>query len=77
MLIRGVGRGQVRVGALVAGALDIHGASPRRFFFQILHHYATAVHELDRLQYCASAEGRDDLAQYNQREGIAACAQQI
>lgn len=60
---------QVRVGALVAGALDVHGASPRRFFFEMLSHYTSAPHEVERLQYFASAAGRDDLAQYNQREG--------
>lgn len=61
---------QVRVGALVAGALDVHGASPRRFFFEMLSHFTSAPHEVERLQYFASAAGRDDLAQYNQREGL-------
>ena len=60
---------QVRVGALVAGALDVNGASPRRFFFEVLSHFASAPHEAERLRYFASSEGRDDLSQYNLREG--------
>lgn len=46
---------------LVAGVLDIAGASPRRYFFQVLSHFATAAHERDRLAYFGSAEGREDL----------------
>ncbi|KAK9790549.1 hypothetical protein WJX73_010811 [Symbiochloris irregularis] len=60
---------QVTVGSLVAGALDIHGACPKRFFFEILAHFATEPHETERLLYFASSEGRDDLSQYNTREG--------
>lgn len=43
--------------------LDVAGASPRRRFFQVLaqHTPETAELERDRLQYFASAEGRDDL----------------
>ncbi|KAL4458060.1 hypothetical protein ABPG75_012925 [Micractinium tetrahymenae] len=59
----------VRLGALVAGALDINGGSPRRFFFQVLHRFAVEELEVERLAYFSSAEGRDDLHEYNQREG--------
>ncbi len=61
----------VRVGALVAGALDINGASPRRFFFEVLRRFACSEVEAERLDYFCSAEGRDDLWNYNQREGRA------
>ena len=60
---------QVRVGDLVAGVLDISGASPRRFFFEVLRHFAADPVEADRLAYFASSDGREALAQYNQREG--------
>ena len=61
---------QVRLGALVAGVLDVDSASPRRFFFEVLQHFATDELQIERLQYFASAEGRDDLALYNQSEGL-------
>lgn len=60
----------MRVGALVQGVLDINGASPRRYFFEVLHHFATAELELDRLEYFATPAGRDDLYTYNQKEGV-------
>ena len=63
-------RDQVTVGALVAGVLDVTGASPRRFFFQVLAHFATKPLEAERLAYFASSEGRDDLHKYNQRERV-------
>ena len=63
---------QVQLGALVAGALDIAGASPRRFFFEVLRHLATDEHERERLEYLSTPEGRDDLYRYNQREGAVA-----
>ncbi len=43
------------------GVLDIVGASPRRYFFQVLQHFATAPLERERLAYFATAAGRDDL----------------
>lgn len=117
----------VRLGALVAGALDVNGASPRRFFFQaggsrqllcsaavlssrwrwdaplhntlptrdhlirlwflpplppptparlgcpqVLHQFVRGSElEEERLAYFSSPEGRDDLYEYNQREGMA------
>ncbi|GAQ81743.1 NADP/FAD dependent oxidoreductase [Klebsormidium nitens] len=64
----GNGFGPVRIGALVRAALDVASASPRRYFFEVLAHFATAEHEIERLQYFATAEGRDDLYRYNQRE---------
>ncbi|KAL0040842.1 hypothetical protein WJX79_006949 [Trebouxia sp. C0005] len=60
---------QVRVAALVQGILDISGASPRRYFFEVLQHFATAELEVDRLEYFATPEGRNDLYTYNQKEG--------
>ena len=107
----------VQVGALVAGALDINGASPRRVFFQVgcgrgaawqgrrggagvglagstavvwawpltcipaltsphlsavqvLHQCASAELEVERLAYFSSPQGRDDLYEYNAREGV-------
>ncbi|PRW18319.1 NADPH-dependent diflavin oxidoreductase 1 isoform X1 [Chlorella sorokiniana] len=60
----------VRLGALIAGALDVNGASPRRFFFQVLHQYVRGSElEEERLAYFSSPEGRDNLYEYNQREG--------
>lgn len=61
---------QVRVAALVRGILDISGASPRRYFFEVLQHFATAELEVDRLEYFATPEGRNDLYTYNQKEGV-------
>ena len=60
---------QVRVGALVQGILDVSGASPRRYFFEVLQHFATSDLEVDRLEYFATPAGRDDLYTYNQKEG--------
>ena len=54
----------------MAGVLDVCGASPRRFFFKVLHHFAADPVEADRLAYFASPDGREALAQYNQREGV-------
>lgn len=59
----------MRVAALVQGILDISGASPRRYFFEVLQHFATAELEVDRLEYFATPEGRNDLYTYNQKEG--------
>lgn len=61
---------QVRVGALVQGVLDVSAASPRRFFFEVLQHFATSELEVDRLEYFATPAGRDDLYTYNQKEGL-------
>ncbi|GLC34942.1 hypothetical protein PLESTM_000256800 [Pleodorina starrii] len=58
-----------RVRSLVQGCLDIASASPRRYFFQVLRHFADVERERERLSYFATAEGRDDLYRYNQREG--------
>lgn len=58
----------VSVGALVAAVMDIGSASPRRYFFEVMSHFATAEHEKERLKYFGSPQGRDDLYQYNQRE---------
>lgn len=64
---------EAAVGPLVAGVVDISAASPRRFWFEVLSHMARAPHEAERLQYFSSAEGRDDLYNYNQREGAVVC----
>ena len=60
----------MRVGALVQGVLDVTAASPRRFFFEVLQHFATSELEVDRLEYFATPAGRDDLYTYNQKEGL-------
>jgi FAD binding domain len=61
---------QVAARDLVAGSLDINGATPRRFFLEVLQHFAESPVEAERLQYLASPEGRDDMYRYNQREGL-------
>ena len=58
----------IRVEDLVAGCLDINGASPKRYFFEVLSHFAQSDIEQERLQFFASAEGREDLQLYNSRE---------
>eukprot|EP00850_Spirogloea_muscicola_P001508 SM000005S17305 [mRNA] locus=s5:1289373:1296436:+ [translate_table: standard] len=58
----------IRVAALIAGALDISSASPRRYFFEVLSHFAEEEREAERLRYFSTAEGREDLYDYNQRE---------
>lgn len=58
----------VKLRTLVECTMDIASASPRRYFFEVMSHFATAEHEKERLQYFASPEGRDDLYQYNQKE---------
>eukprot|EP00887_Chlorella_sp_A99_P001486 scaffold8.g1486.t1 len=59
----------VQVGPLIAGALDIAGAAPRRLLFEVLAALATSEVECERLQYLSGPEGRDELWEYNQREG--------
>lgn len=58
----------LRIEDLVAGCLDVNSASPSRYFFEVLSHYAQSDIERERLQFFASAEGRDDLQLYNNRE---------
>lgn len=58
----------VPVRTIVEALMDIDSASPRRYFFEVMSHFATAEHEKERLQYFATPEGRDDLYRYNQRE---------
>uniref|UniRef100_A0A383VDI1 NADPH-dependent diflavin oxidoreductase 1 n=1 Tax=Tetradesmus obliquus TaxID=3088 RepID=A0A383VDI1_TETOB len=54
--------------AIVQGVLDLSNCSPRRYLFQVLSHFASNAMQQERLQYFATAEGRDDLYRYNQRE---------
>eukprot|EP00250_Pteridium_aquilinum_P024494 c29162_g1_i1 orf=60-1325(+) len=58
----------VTIRTLVQSVMDIASASPRRYFFEVMIHFATADHEKEKLKYFVSPEGRDDLYQYNQRE---------
>ena len=58
----------IQVKYLIAGAVDIDSASPRRYFFEVMSHFAASSLEQERLQYFASAEGAVDLYKYNQRE---------
>lgn len=50
--------------AVACGVLDISGAPPRRRLFRVLADHAAMPQERERLEYFASAEGRDDLATY-------------
>ncbi len=61
-------RAALRVGALVAGALDVASAPPRRVFFQALAAGAPPGPLADRLAHFASPAGRDDLDDYCRRE---------
>lgn len=54
----------VRALSLVRGALDVASASPGRYLFEVFSHFTSAEHEKERLEYFASAEGRDDLWRY-------------
>lgn len=58
----------VTVRSIVQSVMDIASASPRRYFFEVMSHFATAEHEKEKLKYFGTPEGRDDLYQYNQRE---------
>ncbi|XP_024524113.1 NADPH-dependent diflavin oxidoreductase 1 [Selaginella moellendorffii] len=58
----------VTLRTLVEAVMDVSSASPRRYFFEVMMHFAEAEHEKERLQYFATSEGRDDLYNYNQRE---------
>lgn len=69
-LMHGGGGLQAWLGPFIQGALDVHGASPRRHFFEVLHHFATDELQQERLEHFATPEGREDLALYNQSEGL-------
>lgn len=58
----------VRLKDFVKFNMDVASASPRRYFFEVMSFFAAAPHEKERLQYFSSAEGRDDLYEYNQKE---------
>ncbi|KAG0598147.1 hypothetical protein M758_12G050000 [Ceratodon purpureus] len=58
----------VSLRTIVEALMDIDSASPRRYFFEVMSHFAEAEHEKERLQYFSTPEGRDDLYRYNQRE---------
>ncbi|GAA0176135.1 oxidoreductase [Lithospermum erythrorhizon] len=59
----------VKLKTFVALAMDVASASPRRYFFEVMSYFASAEHEKERLRDFVSPEGRDDLYQYNQKEG--------
>ena len=59
----------VRLGALIAGVVDVSSASPRKFFFEVLSRFTSSDVEKERLEYFTSPEGVEDLYEYNQREG--------
>lgn len=61
-------RTAVPVRTLVEALMDIDSASPRRYLFEVMSHFAKEERERERLQYFATPEGRDDLYRYNQRE---------
>ncbi|XP_027352119.1 NADPH-dependent diflavin oxidoreductase 1 isoform X2 [Abrus precatorius] len=58
----------VKLRTFVQFSMDVASASPRRYFFEVMSFFAIAEHEMERLKYFASPEGRDDLYQYNQKE---------
>ncbi|XP_006659755.1 NADPH-dependent diflavin oxidoreductase 1 [Oryza brachyantha] len=60
---------RIKLKTFVALTMDVASASPRRYFFEVMSFFATSEHEKEKLQYFASPEGRDDLYQYNQKEG--------
>ena len=53
----------VTVRELLTTHLDI-GSVPRRFFFELLAHFASAAHEAERLAELAGAAGQDELHDY-------------
>ncbi|CAL5324842.1 unnamed protein product [Camellia sinensis] len=59
----------IKLKTFVELTMDVASASPRRYFFEVMSYFASAQHEKEKLQYFASPEGRDDLYQYNQKEG--------
>ncbi|CAM6079491.1 unnamed protein product [Sphagnum tenellum] len=61
-------RQPILVKTLVEAVMDVDSASPRRYLFEVMSHFAGAEHERERLVYFATPEGRDDLYRYNQRE---------
>lgn len=48
--------------------MDVAGASPRRFFFEVLRSFTRDRTQADRLAYFASPGGREDFSKYNERE---------
>lgn len=50
-----------KVSVLLQGVFDLSGSSPRRYLFQVLSNFADNSMHKERLQYFATAEGRDDL----------------
>lgn len=58
----------IKLKTFVELTMDVTSASPRRYFFEVMSFYTTDEREKERLQYFASAEGRDDLYNYNQKE---------
>jgi len=61
-------RQPILVKTLLEAVMDVDSASPRRYLFEVMSHFAGAEHERERLVYFATPEGRDDLYRYNQRE---------
>uniref|UniRef100_A0ACD5ZBY2 Uncharacterized protein n=1 Tax=Avena sativa TaxID=4498 RepID=A0ACD5ZBY2_AVESA len=58
----------IKLETFVALTMDVTSASPRRYFFEIMSHFATDENEKEKLQYFTSPEGRNDLYSYNQKE---------
>uniref|UniRef100_A0ACD5TBF1 Uncharacterized protein n=1 Tax=Avena sativa TaxID=4498 RepID=A0ACD5TBF1_AVESA len=58
----------IKLKTFVALTMDVTSASPRRYFFEIMSHFATDENEKEKLQYFTSPEGRNDLYSYNQKE---------
>ena len=56
-------------GTLIAGAIDVEGAPPRRTFFEALSQLCPDGMYKERLSHLGSAKGREDLNEYVTQEG--------
>ena len=56
-------------GILIAGAIDVEGAPPRRTFFEALSQLCPNGIYKDRLSHLGSSKGREDLNEYVTQEG--------
>ena len=57
----------IRLHDLLHNYFDLSRA-PRRYFFEILSHFATAEHEVEKLKFFSSSEGQEELNWYSIRE---------
>ena len=62
------GAAVLHLASLVERCLDVHGAAPRQYFFEVASRFASDAAERERLGELASMESRDDLWEYCTRE---------